>query len=309
MCPPRGRPDGGSRPGRTPDGFWSHVSRILDRFAELLPFAAIPLVTALLDVQRVRAALHPAPGSRSFTVEFAFPSPLSDLWSLVDPPPAAATTPAVTGSGDLDVTAEAPIPVGVVGPPDGGAVAVLGLLGLLAAYALVFSALLAVYVGGIDRRLRGEPIAPGSLVVRYAPRFLVYGLLVFGAALATLPLLLAVPGVVLLAIPLVFVVGYLFYAAPFLFVVEDAGVVEGLRRSFRYAIDGGPYLHFALWHVAVSAVASVGLSVVINGGPGGFLLALAVATPLSLVLTAATVSFLRDLGRDGAGDRGRTAAR
>lgn len=308
MCPPRGPPDGGSRPGRTPDGFWSHVSRIRDRFDELLPFAGIPLVTALLDVQRVRAALHPAPGSRSFTVEFALPSPLSDLWSLADPPPAAAPPPAMTGSGGHDVTVEAPIPVSVVGPPD-GAVAVLGLLGLLAAYALLFSALLAVYVGGIDRRLRGEPVAPGGLVVRYAPRFLVYGLLVFGAALATLPLLLAVPGVVLLAIPLVFVVGYLFYAAPFLFVVEDAGVVEGLRRSYRYAIDGGPYLHFALWHVAVSAVASVGLSVVINGGPGGFLLALAVATPFSLVLTAATVSFLQDLGGAGTGDRGRTASR
>lgn len=310
MIPPRERTDGGAPPNTATNGFWVHVSRIGDRFDELLPFALFPFLTTLLNVQNVRAALDPATGGMSFNVQFAFPSPFFDLWSLVDPPAAAGSAPNTIVSDGTDVTVDSPIPLDVIGSVSTSWTLLIGVtLGLLVVYALLFAVLQAVYVGGIDRRLRGESFAPGALVVRFAPRFFAYTFVVFGAILVMVPIVLVAPILILLAIPTMLVLGYLFYATPFLFVVEDAGVVEGFRRSYRYALDGEAYLWFGLWHLGVSAVASLGLSVLVNAGPVGFLLALTVATPLSLVLTAATVSFLQELTAAKPGGRRTAGAR
>ena len=300
--------------------FVRHVGHVTDRFDALLPFVAVPLLLSVLEFETVRRALDPGPGF-SINLEFALPSPLLDLWSFADPPPAGSHTDSshgggssvvpggptdrgTTGSaaGGTDVTIETPLETIVMPLGDVG----VGILGWLATALLVYAAISAVisagYLGGIDRCLRGEPAAILACISEYAPRLFLYHLAVFAAFVAVLPVLAVVPPLVVLAIPVVIVLGYLFYAVPFLFVVDDAAFLEAFRRSYGFALEGGPYLRFALWHVAVAVVASILLSIAVSAGGVGFVLALVVAAPLALVLTGATVSFVGELaGGDGPG--------
>lgn len=284
-------PDESGRP------FWRHVSRVVDRFDALLAFLAIPAVTSLFQFERTARLLES--GSREFSIHLGaqFPSPMLDLWSFVESP----------GSAD-GVTVDVPVGSGEIAIADADFALLAVIVPLLVAYAVVASVLYAIYVGGIDRRLRGEPAAPLECVTRYAARFLGYFVVLFTAgaafvlvvALFFFPAPGALAAVLLLVIPALLVLAYLFYAVPFLFVIADASLVDAFVRSYRLALAGGSYLTFALWHLAVTLVASPLLSIlVIPGGPFALLLGLAVAAPLSLVLTAATVSFLRELVDDG----------
>ncbi|MXV62837.1 hypothetical protein GS429_12320 [Natronorubrum sp. JWXQ-INN-674] len=309
--------DGSGARRSTSSTFVRHVSRVLDRFDALLPFALVPFALSILEFENVRRALDPAPSGSSFNIEFAFPTPLLDLWSFADPPPAsgggsgggsaigpesdpfeqgsATQTPEPTGSGGTDVTIETPfetiiVPLEAV---DGAMLAWLGLA--LVVYAVISAVIAAGYLGGIDRRLRDEPASIPACIIRYAPRLVLYHLVVFGAFVALVPVLVAAPALLVLAIPAVIVLGYLFYAVPFLFIVDDARFLEAFRHSYGYGLEGGPYLRFAFWHVAVAAATSLALSILLNSGGVGFVVGLLVATPLALVLTAATISFVQEL--------------
>ncbi|AHG00710.1 hypothetical protein HALLA_05425 [Halostagnicola larsenii XH-48] len=307
-------------PDESPSGFWWHVGRITDRLDDLAVFALVPLLTALLNVSNVRRTLAPNRGF-SINLEFALPSTLLDLWSLATPPePAPASTGGVYGSpatdptsptggtppsgfdgggptpGGTDLTVDTPFDI-VVGLLESIGLAILPLIVIGAIVSVVVIAVLeAIYVGGLDRRLEHERIEPVACVLRYAPRLVLYNLLIIGVFAVLAPVLLVAPPLVLLAFPVMIVLAYLFYAVPFLFVVDDARFLEAFRRSHRMAVDGGAYFWFAVWHAVTAAVASLVLSILVSiGGPVGLLLALGLATSLGLVLTAATVSFLREL--------------
>ncbi|RZH69064.1 hypothetical protein [Natrinema altunense] len=312
--------------------FQRHVARVIDRFGDLQLFGVVPLIAALFEFEKVRRALESTGRGLSLNLEFAFPSPLVTLWQLVDPPdPAPATTrsrygepsgapsfggtpgeptptggsttPAgATGSGGTDVTIETPVETVEV-PLEALTAEMLGWFALtLAAYAVLSGILMAAYVGGLDRRLRGEPIAVGSCVATYAPRFVLYNLVLFGAFLLGVPVFVLQPVLLVLAIPVIVALGYVFYPVPFLFVAADAPFLEAFRRSLRLTMAGGAVLSFALWHLGTAAVASLGLSLLVSGGGAAVLLALLASAPLSLVLTAATVSFFREDVVGGAGD-------
>ncbi|APW97036.1 hypothetical protein CHINAEXTREME_04275 [Halobiforma lacisalsi AJ5] len=259
----------------------------------------------MLDADGVRRTIAEAGNRVSINFEFRFPDPFLDLWSFVDPPaptaasstggsvpfaPAPVDPPTATGAGDVTVDLafqSRSVPLGEAGP---GLIA--GLLALLVAYAAVFSVVYAVYVGGIDRRLRGEPIAVVDCVRSYAGRFLAYFAILFGVFLLAVPILAVAPVLILLALPVALLAMYLFYGVPFLFVVADLPVLEAFRRSYRLALEGGPYLRFGAWYFVVTLIASPIVSVVVSaGGPVGFLLGLTLVVPLSVLLTAATVSF------------------
>ncbi|WP_254522015.1 hypothetical protein [Natrinema caseinilyticum] len=337
--PDDGRPpiaDGAGNNGSSP--FVRHVSRVVDRFEDLAAFALVPLFAALLDVEKVRRALAPAGRGFSINFEFAFPSPLVTLWRLASPPdpPAPAprtpreeafgtpsvgdgspgalptgdsTIPERTDTGGTDVTIETPVETIDV-PLEAIGVEMLGLIGLaLVAYAVLLGILMAGYVGGIDRRLRNEPIAVGSCLVTYAPRFVLYNLVGFGAFLLVLPAFVLAPPLVLLAIPVIVVLSYVFYPVPFLFVVDDAPFVEAFRRSARLTTAAGPVFRFGVGHLVAALVASVVLSLVMSAGGPGFLLALLLSSPLSLVLTAASVSFFQEtVGGQGPNPPGRPSS-
>ncbi|ELY91077.1 hypothetical protein C483_10346 [Natrialba hulunbeirensis JCM 10989] len=268
----------------------------------------VPLALSLADPGKVARTMAPQSGF-TISAKFPLPNPLLDLWAFIDAPDAETTgassavhpgagTGTATGHGPAgaDVTIETPFETVVV-PPEIGGPSLLGVIGgFLVVYALIAAVIAAGYIGGLDRRLRGEPVAIAALVRQYTPPFFVYHLLVFAAFLLAIPLMLVSPAFILLAIPVAFVLMYLFYAAPFLFVVADEPVIEALRRSAGYALSGGAYFQFALGHVAVGIIASIPLSLFVSTVPViGFVTALAVAVPLSFVLTAATVSFCQEL--------------
>ena len=291
--------------------FSRHVGRVSDRFDALLPFAAVPFVLSLLEFENVERALDPDPGSFSLNVEFAYPTPLLDLWSFVDPPPAGGgrsggstaipARPADHGTtrGGTDVTIETPLET-IALPLEAVGVGFAAWLGLaLLVYAAVSAVIAAGYLGGIDRRLRDEPAAIGDCVLAYASRLFLYHLVVFGAFALALPLLVVAPPLLLLLVPVVIALGYLFYAVPFLFVVDDAAFLEAFRRSYALGLEGGSYFWFALWHVVVAAALSILLSIVVSVGGPGFLLALFVTPPIALVLTAATLSLVQELADGG----------
>ncbi|PCR91651.1 hypothetical protein [Natrinema ejinorense] len=315
--------------------FAHHVSRIIDRFDDLWPFAVVPLIVSLLEFEKVRRALGPAGSGFSINLELLLPSPLVTLWRFAKPPDpprvttrsprdepfgspsfgestpsGGATTPTGSaGSGGTDLMIETPVET-VGGPLEAIGTQTMVWIGLtLAAYAVLSGILMAAYVGGIDRRLRSEPIALGSCVVTYAPRFVLYNLVVFGAVLLLLAPLVLVPPplLIVLAFPAVVILGYVFYPVPFLFVVDDTPFLEAFRRSVGLTTAGGPVLSFAFWHVVVGVVSSFFISLFVSVGGAGFLLALLGSAPLALVLTAATVSFFQtrldgdgpDAGEDG----------
>lgn len=317
-------PNGGGTSSSTsgdspaPSSFLHHVSRVVDRFDDLLAFVAIPLLASLLQVENVWRTIENSPRGYSINIGFGFPSPLFDLWSFVNPPeavpdpvstfpgsepghqpfdPGVGTDGAGTGT-TVDVPYES-----VLGPADEVTGELFVWIALAAlAYAAITAVLSAIYVGGIDRRLRDRSAAVGACVRRYALRFFGYELVVFGVALVALAILLVVPPLLLLGIPAGIVAMYLFYATPFLFVVADAPLVEAFGRSYRVATDGGAYFWFTLWHVVVVALVSLVLSLVVSAaGLAGFVVGLAVACPVGLVLTAATTSFLRELVENGVG--------
>ncbi|MBZ6494704.1 hypothetical protein [Natrinema longum] len=312
-------PDDG--PPTTTDGsspFQRHVSRVIDRLDDLWPFAVVPLIVSLLEFEKVGRALGPAGSGFSINLELLFPSPLVTLWRFAKPPDpprvttrsprdepfgsssfgestpsgGSSTPTGSIGSGATDLTIETPvgpleIPFEAIGPET---IAWIGLV--LAVYAVLSGILLAGYLGGIDRRLRGEPIAIGSCLVAYAPRLVLYNLVVSGAFLLGVSIVFLVPLLFLLAVPVIVLLGYVFYPVPFLFVVDDAPFRAAFRQSVRLTTAGGPVLSFALWHLAVGIVSSLVLSLFVSAGGAGFLLALIGSAPLGLVLTAATISFL-----------------
>lgn len=304
---------------RSSPTFSRHVSRVTDRFDDVLPFALVPFALAVIEFGSVRRALDPSARGLSINVEFALPTPLLHLWSFVDPPEPSGPTDlgpgagppigdpsGTTASSGVDVTIETPFET-VALPLDAIGTAASGWIGaVVLAYAVLAAVVAAGYLGGIDRRLRREPASIAACVVAYAPRLFAYYLVVFGAFLALVPFVAVAPPLLVLAFPAVIVLGYLFYAAPFLIVVDDAGLVEAFRRSYGFAVGGGPYFGFALGHVLVAAGASVVLSIAVSVGPVGFVVALLAATPLGLVLTAATVSLVQELADGG---RGATASR
>ena len=295
--------------------FWDHVARATDRFDQLVPFLAVPVLLTFLEFQKVERALAGRSGSVSISLEFNFPAPLLDLWSFADPPerhdramgpepptdfgPSAGepTTPtSSTGSTFDSVDIDLPMGVADHAATVSGLEFWLVIASLFFVYGALIAVISAIYVGGIHRRLAGKPASPWACARTYAIRFFAYTLILFGAFMLLVPLALVSPGLVLLAFPAIIVGMYLFYATPFLFVVANASVLEGFARSYRLAVSGGPYFTFAVWHVLVSVTASIVLSGIVSaGGSVGFVVALAVVAPLSLVLTAASVSFVHEL--------------
>ncbi|ARS91757.1 hypothetical protein B1756_08785 [Natrarchaeobaculum aegyptiacum] len=273
----------------------------------------VPLALSLLNLENVRRTLDP--GGVTINLEFAFPTPLLDLWSLADPPPPAPDSIPVgdagpgTGGGDpfdearaggqpagsehtLEVPLYGKIPLEAVGPE------LAGWFGLVLVGSIVlYAAVAAGYLGGIDRRLRDERGSTLESLIRYTPSLLGYYALVFAAfAVALVPPLVAGIAGLIVVFPLILLVGYLFYAAPFLIVVDDASLPASLRRSYAFAVGGGAYLAFAVWHLLFAAVASLPLSLVVSlGGAVGLAIAAPVAAVVGLLLTAATVSLVQEL--------------
>lgn len=241
--------------------------RLLDRGVTVAAdhplLAGVPLATSLLAVDNVRAVagFH---GSH-VGVKFPFPTALLDVWSFVSlPNQGLADTP----------TAVALLPL----------------------FVLVRAVLVAGYLGCVRDALVGRPLQFAANVRRHLLPLAVFELLSVAAVLVLVPFASVGPAVLVLAIPALLVLGYLFYGTPYLVVVADESLLEALAHSYALATDGGPYFGFFARFLAGGAALSVPVTaVVVNGGPDGVALGAVALAPVGLVLTATTTALVLEL--------------
>lgn len=228
-------------------------------------FAIVPFLVSFAYVTEFRR-LARIDGTH-FGVAFGFPQPIATVWTFVNVPH--------QGSG-----VNLPPPSEIV---------------LYPVVAVVLGVVAAGYLGSIDAGLDGEydvldaVRAYGVPLIGYEFVHLTAIALLAGVALFALPL-----AVVLLVV--LVVAAYLFYAAPYLVVAADVGLVEGFRRSYAFATEGGAYLSFFVKYlVAVGVVSLVATPLIVNAGvPGAVLGAVVLALP-ALILNVATMLFVRSI--------------
>lgn len=250
------------------------------RAGEITALAAVPFVLSLTNLDAIAAiAAHDG-----FHISFKASLPFSvmTVWQFVDPPRSGVFVhAALPGS-----------------PPLAGVAVVL--------LAVLHALLSAGYFGRMADHVTGRDRTFVDCVRAHSRPFLV---------LVALPYLLFVPlagpvegavvGLVVLAIPLLFVLAYLCYAAPYLVALRDTGVVEALRGSFRLAVDGGPHLRYTLGFAGLVFVVSPVMSVVVVNVPGvGLLVGIAAGAYLGLVCNVTTMRFVADIDPETGGGEG-----
>lgn len=239
----------------------------------LAPLAAVPFVASLA---RWRDVVSTATESGyDFGIKFGFPHPLADLWTFVDPPTGdglTIETPAfVDGSLAVNVTATVFVAVFVGG------------------------LLMAGYLGSIEQYVESGRYDFLQNVATYGLAMVGYQCLVFvGAAGFLLPAVVS-PLLFVAALPFLVVVAYLLYPTPYLVVSKDLPLSHALERSVALTKEGGDPLVFFIAYALSVAGMSLPLSVLTNAGFPGVLVAAILASGVGLVLTIATVLFVREL--------------
>lgn len=260
-------PDSVSFADRLVDG-WQRSNR-----ARWLVF--VPVVTALLSLDKITRVASHSGFSVGFKL-FLFPSPAENVWTYVRVPQSG-------------ITVETPGP-----------------LWLLPVSVLVHSVLLGGFLGSVRRLLDAEEtefafVRDSLAYLRQMTVWTGIPIAVFGGlALAGGSGRGSPASIPPLAIGLLFVsvvvLSYLFYAAPFLVVLRDAGILDALTASYRFAVGGGAYAAYGFAYVAfglvVSAVAS---TVVVNLGIVGLLVGVPAGARLGLATSTATMRFVSDL--------------
>lgn len=239
------------------------------------PFLAlVPLLTGL---SRWTDVLKTA--SRSGTrvgIHFGMPYPPADLWTFVDEPRTSVRTVGMDGH-----TVDASV--------------LVDLLAIGVVVLVVRSLLVAGYLGSIDQFLEESRYEFFENVLTYGVRILAFQAVVFAAILALVGTGLVDTVLLLALFPFVLVLAYVFYLTPYLIVVEDRRTVDAFRRSAILTTDRiSAAVFFVLYAILVAGI-SVPLSVVVNAGLLGVVLAAVVASGAGHVLTTFAVLFARDL--------------
>lgn len=226
---------------------------VVDTVSDRPDLALAPLLVTFLSFEKLSRA---ASSTGQFGVTFPFPPALGDLWSFVSLPNAGV----------------------------GGGVTLVGLL------ALVASALVAAgYLGAIATAL-GYTDRTG-VEAAFARALPVLGVQVatFALGLAVFLPALVAPPLVVLSFPASLLVGYLFYGAPYLAVL-DRGVVDALGESYQRAVAGGRYFEFGVAYLALATAASVPLTLLAtNAGVFGVSIAAALVAYPSYVGSVAAM--------------------
>jgi len=251
------------------------LSRASEHLGSLLPLASVPFILAVVSVEKFRRIAESGADLR-FGVSFGFPSTVATAWDFLSLPSAAPGLNLPTR--DIGTTV------------------------LVVLVVAVLSALLgAGYLGSIRRELAGLDRAFVADARTYVGPFLGFELLqlvvvlgVLAAALVALPLAL----VLLLAL---FAFAYLFYATPYLVVVEGVDLPTALRRSYGHAVSGGDYTSFFVQYLVAAAVVSVVATPLFTTSIPGAAVGTLVLAPVALLFNTATMLFVRDL--TGAAER------
>lgn len=261
----------------------SIIARLRDASArlsehDLWSYALVPILLAALNGTKINNLLQ---SDQDFHagISFGVPLPVTDTWSFV-------STPAIGGGVQFS-----------------GPATLLG-VGLFAFGLLLQGVLLAGYLGGLHRGLRGDQPRFGASVGEYWQRMLGFALLLLVLFLPPVLFTLAsrsfgtrsLAPLVLLWLVGFFVLGYLLYPAPYLIVLHDAGLGEALSWSVSLATDGGAYLRYALGYALVVVGISIPATLVVANVPVlGILLGIVGLAPVGLVFDTATLVFVADL--------------
>jgi len=251
------------------------LSRASEHVGSLVELSVVPLVLAALSLDKFRRV---AASTADFRVgiSFGLPSTVGTAWDFLSLPSAGPGVNLPTQRPETTV--------------------------LVMVAVAVFSALLgAGYLGSIRRELAGLDRAFLADARTYFGPFL-------GFELIRLVLVLAGVGAALVAVPLavlpvvaLFVFGYLFYATPYLVVVEGLDLPVALRRSYGYATDGGEYATFFVQYLLAAGAVSVAATPLFTTSVAGAAVGTVVLAPVALLFNTATMLFVRDL--TGASDR------
>jgi hypothetical protein len=275
-------------------GFVPRVRRALDQLPVAL--VLVPVLFSLLNTDAIQAVLRFETVYVGVTA--TVPTAVLDLWSVVNvPQPTGSTPPAGSTSRYVEpaISVTALRSLQLPGLP--------GLFWFLLVFpvAATFRAVLtAGYLGSLQEyRQRGAYSFGSNLTAYFRPFFLLE--LATGITLIAGSVLLDAIALPFLSIPLSLVGAYLFYGAPFLFVIEDCNFVEGLRRSYTLALESRTYFLWGISYFAVVLSSSVVLAVVVNFGTGvyGLLLGGTVVSVFGVALTMASLSFFDDVVVEG----------
>jgi len=215
--------------------------------------ALAPLLVTFLSFDKLARA---ASARVHFGVKFPFPPALGTLWSFVSLPN--------TGGGVQ--------------------VSVFGLLALVvsAIVAAGFLGAVASELGYTDRSALDAAFSRALPVLGVQIVTFVVGIAVFLPALVFPPLFVIV-------FPASILVGYLFYGAPYLAVL-DRGTFDALSESADRALGGGRYFEFGVAYFALAVAASIPLTfLATNAGVIGVVLAAALVAYPSYLGSAATM--------------------
>lgn len=278
-------------------GVLTRLATGLDRATDNLALAAVPVVLALLNTNKLLAVTSFDGVHVGFTL--GLPVSVVTVWQFVSVPQSGVAVGAGVPVERLPF-AVATVPV----------------------FLLLKTGLTAGYFGACRNALAGEPYAFLAAVRRYWLPFLVLTAL---PALLLLPLALGVVGVgsvagslgpaaLVVVLPIlvaVTVFAYLFFATPYLVILRDAGLLAAARRSYALATEGGPYLAYAAGFAGVVLVVSpVATALVVNVPVVGLPAGVVAGGLLGLGANLATMRFVADvdpgssLDADGADNGG-----
>lgn len=256
------------------------LTRLADgwtRGSDHLPLALVPLLTSLLATEKI-GRIATFDGSH-LGLRLGLPVGVVDLWQFVSVP--NETVGVGLPLSDAWPLALALLPVAVV----------------------VRAGLAAGYFGSLADALDTGTFDFVANIRRHIVPFLWYTLVPV-AAVAPFVILglpdarVAAPFVAIL-IPAFLVAAYLFYATPYLVVLQEDDIVSALRASYGLAVAGGPYFRFAVGYAGfVLATSVAATAVVVNFGVVGVAIGAVAAAPVGLACNAATMRFVADVVDD-----------
>ncbi len=245
------------------------LSEAAERTDRTLPLAAVPLVVSLLAVDKLRRVA--GFDGVNFGVSFGFPSAVTGGWTFLSLP-----------SGGPGMT---------VYPSNLPSFAVA-----TAAATLVTAALGAGYLGSLRRAIAGKQRQFLADTRAYVAPLLLFQAASLAASLTFVGAALVSPALLVVVVPVLVALAYLFYATPYLVVTGDRSVVSALSASYGYATEGGEYASFFLRYLAATAVVSLpAVPLFTSLGLIGSLAGMVVLAPVGLLFDDATMAFLRDL--------------
>lgn len=275
-------PIDGSEPNRPPDRIDSPFIDAANRLDDLLPLAAVPLLTGLLGFDDLVGL---AEGSAELSITFGMPTTRVDVWTFLD----------ANAGGTRDV-------VDVAYPGVGGGMVPPTLVALaVVAYAVVAGLLTAGYFGSIHQGLRTGRFEFAANVRRYGARFVGFELLVLGVFATLAATLFVSTALVPVGLLAAVVAAYLLYPTLYLVVIDDVGLVAALAEAYALTTGPKPTAVFFLAFVGLVAAISVPTSLLARSSLlGGVTVTLATA-PIAVVLNAAAMEHVdRIVEPDGA---------